>query len=314
MADQLSAAKKARAFVTGRFELQLDGAKPTVGVLHSVDGGQFKSEPIGEKVGGENLVTRYPGRQKFEDITIQCGTSMGPQFWDWIRDSIKNKPSRRNGDIIALDFDGCQRSRRRFMDALISEVQFPALDARSKEPKRLTIKIAPEQLKYFPETGGTSKSPGDISAKAQKQQTPENFVMRIDGMSEEATRRINKIDAFSVKQTIIDNPTGGMLFARREAGRVEFPTLTIYVVESYVQPFMDWWEEFVGKGNHTHKNERNGSITYLDGTLRKEMGGISLQGLGITGITFDKHDGHGEGIRNAKVDLYVESLDFTFKG
>jgi len=314
MADQLEPSKKARAYVTGRFELQLDGPKPTVGILHSVDGGQFKSEPIGEKVGGDGLVTRYPGRQKFEDITIQCGTSMGQQFWDWIRESIQNKPSRRNGDIIALDFDGCRRSRRRFMDALISEIQFPALDAKSKEPKRLTIKIAPEQLKYFPETGPTSKNPGDISMQAQKRQTAENFVMHIDGLSDDATRRINKIDAFSVKQAIIDNPSGGLLFTRREAGRVEFPTLSLYVVETYVQPFMDWWEEFVGKGNHTHDKERNGSITYLDGTLKKEVGSINLQGMGITGITFDKHDGHSEGIRNAKVDLYVESLDFKFTG
>ena len=67
MSMALGKSKEARTYAATRFVLELDGQN--VGILHSVDGGHLKSEPVGEQVGGEGLVTRYPGRQKFEDIT-----------------------------------------------------------------------------------------------------------------------------------------------------------------------------------------------------------------------------------------------------
>ena len=308
--NQVPRDKVQRAFVSGRFELEIDGA--SCGILHSVDGANFKSEAIGEKVGGDGLVTRYPGRQKFEDITFSCGASMTPNFWTWIRESIQNKPSRRNGAIVALDFDGYERSRRTFIDALVSEIQFPALDAKGREPKRFTIKLAPEQISYNTE-GRKANSPVGYDIRPQKKVLPANFSLRLDGIERHVTGQVNKIEAMSVKQNIIDNPMGGLLFMKREAGRVEFPNLTFTLPEAFVQPFMSWWEEFVGRGNHVHAKERNGSITYLDSTTTVEIATITLNGVGITGISLDKHDGHTEAIRMAKVDCYVESLDFQFK-
>jgi phage tail-like protein len=310
MAQSVSSEDKKRAYVTGRFELELDGIE--VGVLHSVDGGNFKSEVIGEKVGGDAGVARHPGRQKFEEITFQCGLSMAPPFWKWVRESLRHAPSRRSGDIVALDFNSCERIRRRFEDALISEVQFPALDAKSKEPRRMTIKIAPERMKYLELNQGTSQRPVSLDARPQKQATPENFLFTIDGIERSVCQRIQKVEAFSVKQTIIDDPCGGLLYTRKEAGRIEFPTVSLSIAESFAMPFIKWFEGFVGRGENTHDHERNGSIQYYDPAFKRVLGTVTLKGLGITGITFDKHDGHGDGLRSAKVDLYVEELDFAF--
>jgi phage tail-like protein len=305
----ISQEKQHRAFIAGRFELELN--REPCGLLYSIDGGNFKSEAIGEKVGGDGLVTRYPGRQKFDEITFTIGPAMAPQFWKWIKDSLHNNPSRRHGEIVALDYDHNERSRRAFYDALVSEIQFPALDAKSKEGKRITIKIAPERVVYAPEIRPRGQ-PVAIDYRVQKEALPANFAFRLDGIDKEITRRVSKIEAFSVKQNIIENPVGGLLFVKKEAGRVEFPTISFMIPESHVKPFMKWWEEFVGEGNHVHSKERNGSIEYLDSTMRKVIGTISLQGVGITGVTFDKHEGHSEQVRQAKVDLYVESLDFNF--
>src|SRR5947207_12897602 len=96
--------KKRRVFAGARFYLEPDGINAAI--VQSIDGGQFKSEAIGQQVGGEGLVTKYPGRQKFDEITLTIGTSMTDDFWKWIKESIDNKPSRRNGAIVACDFDG----------------------------------------------------------------------------------------------------------------------------------------------------------------------------------------------------------------
>src|SRR5205814_2249179 len=119
-----------RGFAAGRFVLELgEGEKgnPVVGIVNSIDGGHFKSEAIGEKVGAEGLETRYPGRQKFDDITITVGTTMTKTFWDWVNASTGNNYERMSGSIIAYDENGVERVRRNFFDALIAEVQFPAL-------------------------------------------------------------------------------------------------------------------------------------------------------------------------------------------
>lgn len=310
MPNPIPPSKRERAFVVGRFELDLDGVR--CGVLHSVDGGNFKSESIGEKVGGDALVTRYPGRQKFEDITFQLGPKAAPAVWKWVKASLANKPERKHGAIIALDIDSNERSRRDFFDAVFSEMQFPAVDAKSKEGKRFTIKIAPERVEYSnkPERGDR---PVEADIRIQKQALPSSFSLRIDGIDRKVMSNVAKVEAFSVKQNVIDNPMGGLLFTRKEFGRVDYPNLTFSIPETFVKPFMKWWEEFVGRGNHTHANERNGALVYLDSTRAKELGSVSFQGLGITSITLDKHEGHADGVRMAKVELYMESLDFEFK-
>lgn len=301
---------KARAYVGGRFELEINNE--LVGVLNAVDGGHFKSEPIGEQVGGENLVTRYPGRQKWEDITITCGASMSKLFWDWVKESIDNKPTRRTGAIIARDFDNRERSRRTFIDAIISEIQFPQLDLKSKTPKNITVKLASERMTFEPKTGPKAQTgPGRVDR--QKKQTPQNFSFKIEGIDDFHTRRVVKIDAFSVKQNVINAPVGGLLYAPKAIGRVEYPTISLYTPESFIDPWMKWWEKFVGKGEHIGANERTGSITYLNSTFKEELINLDLQGIGITGITFDKHDGHVEQIRNVKIDLYVETMTLSAK-
>ena len=59
-------ARVLRPFTGGQFALELDGN--AVGFLNSVDGGHMKSEEVKNLVGFENyLVTKYPGKPKFED-------------------------------------------------------------------------------------------------------------------------------------------------------------------------------------------------------------------------------------------------------
>lgn len=295
-----------RTYASNRFELQLNGVES--GLIYSIDGGHFKSEPIGEQVGGDNQVTRFPGRQKFEEITFQVGASMAPDFWKWIADSIANKPSRRSGAIVVRDFDNRERGRREFYDALISEIQFPALDATSKTPKLLTIKISPERIAYKPGDGGAPQRSQNLDMSRQKRYLPTNFRMAIDGVGTDLTRRALKIDAISVKQKIIDAPCGGLLYTPREPGRIEFPTISFQIAEAHAGPWIKWWEEYVGQGEHVAENEHSGSITYMDSSRAKDLFTLHLHNIGITGLTFDKLDGQSDGIRTVKVDLFVESL------
>ncbi len=304
--SSLAKDKKTRAFAAARFYLELDGQK--VGVITSVDGGNFKSEPIGEQVGGEGLVTRYPGRQKFEDITLQVGASMAPGFWKWIKASIGASPERRAGAIVTCDFDGYERSRRTFSEALISEVQFPGCDAKAKAPALVTVKIAVERLDY--ERQDAELAPMEAPITKQKMWLPRNYQLTLEKLDKETTKHVVKIDPISVKQQIIQNPVGREKWPRIEAGRVEFPTLSIHVPETYLKPWYEWWKKFVGEVEHDAQNETTGSIVYLASDCKTPLMTLGLSGVGISTITFEKHETTSEALRIAKIDLYTESVDF----
>jgi hypothetical protein len=88
--------KKERPYISGRFVLELDdggGASQCVGTLQSIEGGNFKSDVVDEKVGANPLVMKYSGRPKFEDVTIQVGmapraltttpSAVTARWWRW---------------------------------------------------------------------------------------------------------------------------------------------------------------------------------------------------------------------------------------
>jgi phage tail-like protein len=301
--------KEQRAFFSGRFVLELgDGGKSgAVDLVYSVDGGHFKAEAIGEKVGAEGLETRQPGRQKFDDITVQIGTAMSPKFWEWIKASIDNKYKRQNGAVVAYDFDGKERSRRSFYDALIAEVQFPTLDAKAKQPAFITVKIAPERMEW--KKGSGSPAPTSNPVK-QKLWIPANFRFRIDGLGD-GMRWVQKVDALTIKQNIIMNPIGKEKYVRKEVGRIEYPNLSFYIPETYGEPFLTYWKDFVGEMNHSGDREKTGTIEYLSSDLSKTLMTLSFEGVGITGVTYDKHEAGTDNIRMYKVDCYMEKMKLT---
>src|SRR5690242_8726516 len=105
-----------RPFTGGQFALELDGNP--VGFLSSIDGGHFKSDEVKYQSGhGKHLgvVTKYPGKPKYEDITFTVGMANSPSFWDWVKATVDKKmPERRNGAIVVYDYKHRERQRRTF--------------------------------------------------------------------------------------------------------------------------------------------------------------------------------------------------------
>jgi phage tail-like protein len=300
-----SESKTQRAFGSGRFTLELgDGGGKSIDLLVSVDGGNFTSERVGEQFGTDAVVeSRYPGRQKFEDITLTVGTSMSKPFWDWVSKSVSGNYERKNGTIVTYDFDGKERARRTFYDALIAEVQFPTLDAKVKSPAFITVKISPERMEW--KAGDMSKAPR-VDPTVQKKWTPCNFRVRVDGFDN--MNWVQKVDGMSVKQNIIMNPIGDEKYVRKEIGRIDYPGLTFYISETYSKPFLDYWKSFVGDMEHDPSHEHTGTIEYLSSDFSKTLMTINIEGIGISAVTFDKHDAQVEQIRMIKVDCYTEKV------
>lgn len=298
---------KPSPYTAGRFTLELDQEK-SVGWLTSVDGGQLKSGAVDSQRGFNGLVSRYAGRPSYDDITITCGAALSNEFWKWVQASLDAKPERRNGAIVAYDFDQHERSRRTFTAALISEIGFPQLDAASRTAAAFTIKISPETIAYKAGDGSSmlNQNSNDEVSK-QKRWLASHFEVVIDRFKSDSRMRNCKVEAFTVKQNIIADPVGSMLVARKQPGRLEMPQLVLTFPEHAAGLWSEWFQKAVVEGNRKDQFT-SGHISYLGTDLKTELMRVDFDGLSLLSLEFDKLEAHKEAVFSCKATMNVESL------
>jgi hypothetical protein len=295
-----------RSYASGNFFFELDGV--TCGFIKSVEGGSASAEVINEPAGPSHYVKKHIGNPKYEDFSLQIDLSMEKSVYDWIAAAWNGKFLRRDGSIQAADYNMNIKSEREFFNALITETTIPAMDASSKEPCYLTLKFAPELTRFKKASG---KLTSQLSKGVQKRWLPANFRLVIDGLD---CTKVSKVDAFTVKQTVLSDPIGEMRDYQKEPGKLEFPNLTITLAESAAETWLDWHEDFLIKGNSGHDQERSGALTFLSPDLKKELARVDFFHLGIFRLAPEKPEPQTEGIKKLVVGLYCERMEFAYLG
>lgn len=293
-----AAATTTRSFVSGNFALELDGVMS--GLLKSVEGGNAVADVVQEKQ-IDYFARKHISNVRYEEFTLQMGFSMSKAVYDWVAASWKGNGQRHDGAIDAADFNLDIKGQRQFFQALVTEFTIPACDASSKDPGYLT-------LKFSPETARSVKAGGKLAAPSskQKQWLPANFKLAVDGL--DATK-VNKIDSFTIKQSIVIGEIGDERDFQREPGKLEFPNLAITLAETSAQSWLDWFEDFVINGNSGQSDEKNGSLTFLASNLKDELGTINFFNLGIFKLAPEKAESNSDSIRRLKAELYCERME-----
>jgi hypothetical protein len=129
-----------RTYAVDHFAVELNGA--FAGWIVS---GELKTKTETVRVGGRDLAgLPVPEKEVSEPatlITLRCGTGMSRTFYEWIQQSLAHRPAALNGAIMTCDFNDKVTSRFDWTGGVISGVQFPPLDAASRNPGELTINI-----------------------------------------------------------------------------------------------------------------------------------------------------------------------------
>jgi hypothetical protein len=214
---------------------------------------------------------------------------------------------RKDGSIVAADFNAEAKQKREFFQALITETQIPACDASSKEPAYLTIRFAPEYTR-------TVKASGKVAvneAKGQKQWLPSNFKLEIDGLD---CTRVNKIDSFTIKQSIVESPVGEDRDYEKEPSHTEFPNLRITFGAASGESWTDWFKDFLINGNNGQENEKSGTLTFLSPNRQDMLAKIDFFGMGIFKLEDGVFDPVNEPSATMRAELYVERMEFHFLG
>ena len=293
-----------RTYVASRFAIDLGG---TPGFLKSLEGGNVKSAVMTEGVSAHNTVFKSIGIPEIEDVSFQIGLSSSPPLNDWIQRSSANNYQRQDGALYTADFNYEIKSHREFKEALITEVGFPACDSSSKDAGYMSVKFRPESITTKPVTREKLRG---IFSEHQKLWLPANFRLTIDGL-EKALKHCNKVEAMTVKQTVVKLESGNARIYELEPGKLEFPNLVFTVPEAYAEPIIKWHQSFVIDGTNSNSDEKTGSLTFLSPNLKDSLGEIKFTGIGIFNVSADKGEAGNESIRRVKVECYVEDFKFT---
>jgi len=162
---------------------------------------------------------------------------------DWIAQFIKTRMSELKSDLAfsALDAKYEVTSRVELLEAQITEVRFPAFDAASKDPIKLTVKLS-GKAKWL-------KGEGELirGTRANKNLMSSNFRVEIGGLP---TEHVTKLDS--------------MIFTRGGC-----PDLALTVATKDIDPFNEWFTARVIKGSRASSSGTQGSLEVLDASLLK---------------------------------------------
>ena len=281
--------------------LRLDEPKPgTTAIVHAASGGGITADVVSHASGNEHFARKQLGPVRYEDISVQVGSSMPSALFDWIAASWGATPKPRNGAIVRSDSTFSIRAERVFTGALIAETAFPALDAASSETGRLTIRMTPASTLPDTSPGGTLQP--SFGKGVAKLWLASHFRLQVDGLD---CTKVSRIEPFAVRRPIetVQGRGGGL-----RAGTVEFPNLRVTVAASSAASWFDWHRDFVVDGNNGDTFERAGRISLLSPNLT-ELARVELSGLGIFGLSTDPPTGGpADSIARVRADLYCERM------
>ena len=308
--EAANAAGTVRGVTAGTFFLEL--SKGSGGFVQSVAGGNITADVVDEQP-APSFVPKHLGMPKFEEFVVKAGSGMSAEFYDWMHDAWNGTVRLKDGAVLAIDINHNVKNRREFSSGFITKVTMPALDASSKDPAAIVLRFVGVNYRDV-SAGGQAPS----ALNKQKAWLAANFTLSVNGID---TSKVAHIDAFTVDQGITDvsrqvDPNDvtvsvGAITPAFTLGYapIDFPDLVVTFSAASAASWKAWHEDMVVKGL---PSERDGVITYLDSTLKAEIGHIDLHNVGI----FDLEDVSGESAKDSlarmRAHLYCERMTFVF--
>lgn len=262
-----------------RYVLVLDGTPS--GYLERVDPALYAAHPVQEPAAAGK-----PRALKAEPLKMEMGMAMAGPFYEW----LKPRPggaSRKNGAIVACDFAYEARSEITFSNALLTEIQFPALDARGKDTCYLTVKIEAEIIGHSPKRGKQERGavPGE-----DKSWLPCNFRLEIEGVD---CSGVDSIASFTIRE----RPAAEARAGRPAPRRSEVAQLAATFPGSAAAALGEWQKNAGSR--------RSASLVILGPDRKAELLAVLFPKMGIKAVAAEQG--------RVKAEMHCEDVQLRFR-
>jgi hypothetical protein len=295
----------ASSFAAGHFEFLIDGHN-SIAILKNVDGGWVKAALIEEAVGPDLERIKHTSTVEIEPFSVEFGLAGAEDILKWIQQSWRKQWGRRSGQLTHANFDLYQTFEHEFRDALILETTFPTLDGASKEPAYLKIKVQPEFVSTKRSSMPT-KRVTPVDGTKQKMWLANSFRFTIDGLDD--MQYTNKIESFTIKQSVKKWWTGADRFPQIEPTKLEFPNISGTISLPYADRLLKWYDDAIVKGMKDSRSQKHGSIEFLSPNRKDTIFAIQLFHVGIVHAAVQPSTANQDQIKRVKFELHVGSME-----
>lgn len=291
-----------RAYVGGTATLELQGSP--VGFLRSASGGDLEGDVVTSP--GSTGFNKHISGIHVTDLVLEVGAGMEPAVYDWIAAAWDAKATRGSGAVAVADYNFNVIARKEFQDGLITETSLPALDAASKDPAFLTVRVAPERVRIS-KGGGTV--PSTLATKQRPWQA-NSFRLEIPGLD---CTRVRRIEPLRIGTRIARDEVGNVRTTANQPTATSVSDLVITMPEAYADTWRDWVQQFLVQGQYDDSQEKNGDLVLLGPDMQSEVARVHLYGLGISSLKQARAES-ADAIRNVTATLYCERAALEWKG
>ncbi len=246
---------------------------------------------------------------RYDEIQFQIATGMSKPMSQWITATFNGLPGRadgRDGAIILADHNYKARRRVDFIEALITEIKFPALDAANgKEIGYFDVTLSPGSVNLSPGSGSTVSTP-----RKAKNWLTSNFKVTLGKLP---CNRILRVDPIVVTQKLVEEEHGHGHYDVAPQ-RIEYSNIVLTISEADKNQWEEWYEKFLIDGKNSDGDELQGTIEGFDANLKTVLLTIDLEHVGLK--RFNPHPARvntSEAASYFTVELYVEQMKLTIK-
>nr|HEX4317375.1 phage tail protein [Kofleriaceae bacterium] len=294
-----------RTYTAGRFALDIDGYN--VGFLKKFSGLAMEADVVAHDLGPDNIQKKHVSNIKWTPGKATVGIGMGNGMYRWIKQSFDKAYSARNGSFTSADFDYRAQSTATFMNALITSVTVPKLDGSSKDSAYFDIEFDAEQVRWA--RGGGQDIRSQVGTK-QKSWLCSNFRVEIGGLP---CSRVASVDSFTWKQSVVADQVGAFREPTKHPAKVTVPDIKLAISYADHDAWSDAAKRWFVDGHHGERDEMTGRIVFLDPTMGRELGDVTLENVGFKKFSDEDAEANSEKIKRFSVELYVEKMTFHIR-
>jgi phage tail-like protein len=296
-------AADSRTYTAGRFAVDIDGYN--VSFCKKFEGLSMEADVVAHEQGPDNFQTKNVANIKWTPGKITVGAGMGKGMHDWIKQSFDKSYAMKNGRVLAADFNYKAQSELTWQNACITSVNFPALDASSKDALYWDVEFEAEQVRWA--KGDGSDIRGTYGVK-QKAFLASNFRFEMSGLP---CDRVSKIDAFAWKCAVVPDHIGIHREPTKHPAKLTIPDIKIECsmadYDAWAQKAKAWFVD----GKHLAGDEMQGSITLLDPGMSKTLGTFELKNCGFKKFSKPAFEGNSEKVARFTCEFYCEHITFS---
>jgi hypothetical protein len=265
--------------------MTIDGA--SAGTVRSWEGGEPRGTVVTASL-SEGKPTKHIGSITYDPLVIHVALPPSGALARILDEFVTNRSTWRSITLVERDYAGAI-TRLAQLNAVLSEVHFPAVDGNSTEA--LQGKFVFEVKESVP-----AKDPG-VSLQASATTLAANsFSFALSGV---VSKGVLRIEPFSIVQRWITDPGGS---PDKTPEPLELSNLLVTLTGTTTTAWQTWFDDFVIRGNNGQDAEKTAVLSFMGSDFS-----LKFSQVGITRITRLPATG---AVLSHLSELYFEGLSF----